>query len=77
MALCAGVLVAAAALVALLVPGTLRDFNDWRESLRIGDKSAAELYETNLEIDGVEIAFVLGIAALATFLLRPKPVSPL
>jgi hypothetical protein len=62
----------AAALVALRVPGTLRDYNLWRESLRIGDKSVAELYETDLEIDGVEIVLVFGSAVLAFFLLRHK-----
>ena len=65
-------LVTAIVLVAYRSLDMAKSYHNWRESLRIGDRSGADFYHMNLEIDCGEIAAILGVLGLGAFLLRPK-----
>ena len=64
----------AIALMTYLIPNILRDFQDWRVALRENDRSAAELYETNLELEAVGSVIALGMAGGGFLLFFPKRV---
>ena len=59
----------AIALITFVLPNMTRDFHDWRQALRENDRSAADLYQTSVELDGVGAAVALGLAGLGCFLL--------
>jgi len=52
-----------------------RNYREWQSSMRIGDRSAADLYRLNLEIDCAEVLAAWGFAAGLTYVLRPKSPS--
>jgi hypothetical protein len=54
------------------VPVIVRDTHNWQKALRRDDRSAAELYETDLELHAFGTIVVLGIAGAAWFMLRGK-----
>jgi hypothetical protein len=66
-----GLLLAAVAVSGYRLPGTFRNFQQWRAALPI-DPSAADLYKTNLGVNAVGIAIILVVAAAAFYLLRPR-----
>jgi hypothetical protein len=55
--------------------GMRRDYKDWREAEKIGDRSAADFYFTNLEWSGGLILVGWAMGAGALFALRPKRTS--
>lgn len=63
------ILVLTIAYIGLRLPVVIRDFHNWRQALHENDKSAAELYETDLEIEGAGVVFVLGATAISWFAL--------
>lgn len=67
-------LVLAVALIAFVLPNMTRDFHYWRQAVHENDRSAAELYATNFQLDCVGAAVALGVAGLGSFLLwKRKP----
>ena len=49
-----------------------REYREWQNSMKIGDRSAADLYRLNLEIDSVEVLVAWGFAAGLIYVLRAK-----
>lgn len=49
-----------------------QDYREWQAAMKI-DRSAADLYRTNFEIDCAEILVAWGFAAGLVYVLRPKP----
>ena len=71
------ILAAIGALVFTSYQGMLakQDYQKWQTSMRIGDRSAADFYRLNLEIDGVEVLVAWGFAAGLIYVLRRKTPS--
>ena len=65
------------ALVFTVYQGMLakQDYQKWQASVRIGDRSVADFYRFNLEIDGVEVLVAWGFAGGLIYVLRPKSPS--
>ena len=66
-----GLLLAAVAVSGYRLPGTFRNFQQWRASLLV-DPSAADLYKTNFMVNAVGIAVILIVAGAAFYFLRPR-----
>ena len=66
-----GLLLAAVAVSGYRLPGTFRNFQQWRAAMLV-DPSAAELYKTNFMVNAVGIAVILIVAGAAFYLLRPR-----
>ena len=66
-----GLLLAAVAVSGYRLPGTFRNFQEWRASLLV-DPSAADLDKTNFMVNAVGIAVILIVAGAAFYLLRPR-----
>jgi hypothetical protein len=49
-----------------------REYREWQNSMKIGDRSGADLYRLNFEIDCVEILVAWGFAGGLIYVLRPK-----
>jgi hypothetical protein len=49
-----------------------RDYWNWQSSMQIGDRSAADFYRFNFEINCAEIVVAWGFAGGLIFVLRPK-----
>ncbi len=63
-----GLLLAAVAVSGYRLPGTFRNFQQWRVALPV-DPSAAELYRTAFTVNAVGIAVILVVAVAAFYLL--------
>jgi hypothetical protein len=50
----------------------IRHYRDLQSSMKIGDRSGADLYKLNWEIDCVEILVAWGFAGGLIYVLRPK-----
>ena len=66
-----GLLLAAVAVSGYRLPGTFRNFQQWRAAMLV-DPSAADLYKTNFIVNAVGIVVILIVAAAAFYLLRPR-----
>ena len=66
------VLLAVCAFTVFQIVDMKHAYREWQESKRIGDRSGADFYATNLQVDRVEILGVWGIAAALLFIFRPK-----
>ena len=66
-----GLLLAAVAVAGFRLPGTYRNFQEWRE-VRLSDSSAAEFYRLNFTANVVGIAIILFVALGVFYLLRPR-----
>jgi hypothetical protein len=66
-----GLLLAGVAVSGYRLPGTFRNFQQWRASLLVGP-SAADFYKTNFTVNAVGIAVILVVAVAAFYLLRPR-----
>jgi hypothetical protein len=66
-----GLLLAAVAVSGYRLPGTFRNFQQWRASLLV-DPSAADLNKTNFMVNAVGIAVILIVAGAAFYFLRPR-----
>ncbi|HLZ91542.1 MAG TPA: hypothetical protein VKQ28_07485 [Candidatus Acidoferrum sp.] len=66
-----GLLLAAVAVSGYRLPGTLRNFQQWRAALPV-EPSAADLYKTNFAVNGIGMAIILGVAIAVFYLLRPR-----
>jgi hypothetical protein len=66
-----GLLLAGVAVSGYRLPGTFRNFQQWRASLLV-DPSAADLYKTNFMVNAIGIAVILIVAVTAFYLLRPR-----
>jgi len=51
-----------------------RDYQEWQTAMKI-DRSAADLYRLNFEIDCAEILIAWGFAGGLIYVLRPKATS--
>ena len=49
-----------------------RDYGNWQSSVKIGDRSAADFYRFNCEINCAEILVAWGFAGGLMYVLRPK-----
>jgi hypothetical protein len=50
----------------------VHNFRNWRESVKIGDRSAADLYQLNVKVDCGEVLVAWGFAGVLVYLLRSK-----
>ena len=66
-----GLLLAAVAVSGYRLPGTFRNFQQWRATFSV-DPSAADFYKTNFTVNAVGIAAILIVAGVAFYLLRPR-----
>jgi len=66
-----GLLLAGVAVSGYRLPGTFRNFQQWRASLLV-DPSAADFYKTNFIVNAVGIAVILVVAVAAFYLMRPR-----
>ena len=65
-----GLLLAAVAVSGYRLVDAFRQFRNWRSTLPI-DRSAADLYRLNFEVDATGIVVVMVIGLVAFYLLRP------
>jgi hypothetical protein len=66
-----GLLLAAVAVSGYRLPGTFRNFQQWRAALPV-DPSAADLYKTAFAVNAVGIAIIFLVAAGIFYFLRPR-----
>ena len=66
-----GLLLAAVAVSGYRLPGTFRNFQQWRASLLV-DPSAADLYKTNFMANAVGIAVIFTVAGAVFYFLRQR-----
>ncbi len=66
-----GLLLAAVAVSGYRLPGTFRNFQEWRAALPV-DPSAAELYKANFTVNAVGIVVILAVAVGVFYLLGPR-----
>jgi hypothetical protein len=66
-----GLLLAAVAVSGYRLPGTFRNFQQWRAALPI-DPSAADLYKTAFTVNAVGIAIIFLVATGIFYFLRPR-----
>ncbi len=50
----------------------VRDFRKCRESVQIGDRSAADFYQLSVKIECGEVLIAWGLASVLVYLLRSK-----
>jgi hypothetical protein len=48
------------------------DYRGWRGSMQIGDRSGVDLYQLNLQLDGLETLVCWGLAAAVFFYSKTK-----
>ena len=66
-----GLLLAAVAVSGYRLPGTFRNFQQWRAALPV-DPSAADLYKAAFAVNAVGIAVIFLVAAGAFYFMRPR-----
>lgn len=66
-----GLLLAGVAVSGYRLPGTFRNFQQWRAALG-GDSSAADFYKTSFAVNAVGIAIILVVAIGVFYFLRPR-----
>jgi len=66
-----GLLLAAVAVSGYRLPGTFRNFQQWRAALAI-DPPAADLYRTAFTVNAVGIVLVFLVATGIFYFLRPR-----
>lgn len=74
-----GLLAVIGALVftAYQVSAVWRDYRNWQDSIKVGDRSGADLYALNFKIDCAEILVPWAFAGALIYVLRPKlPTKP-
>ena len=49
-----------------------REYREWQDLMKLGDRSDADLYRLNFEIDCAEILVAWGFAGGLIYVLRPK-----
>ena len=52
-----------------------RDYRNWQDSIKIGDRSGADLYALDFKIDCAEILVAWAFAGGLIYVLRPKQPS--
>lgn len=57
------------------VSAVWRDYRNWQDSMKIGDRSGADLYALNFKIDCAEIFVAWAIAGGLIYAVRPKLTS--
>jgi hypothetical protein len=66
-----GLLLAAVAVSGYRLPGTFRNFQEWRMALPV-DPTAADLYKKLFVVNAVGIVIIVAVAVGAFYLLRPR-----
>jgi len=66
-----GLLLAGVAVSGYRLPGTMRNFQQWRAAVG-GDSSAADFYKTSFTVNAAGIAIILVVAIAVFYLLRPR-----
>lgn len=67
-----GFLLAGVATVGFRLPRMVRDYNNWREALRLGDPSAAQGWKSVLLVDSIGSLVVLAISIGLFYVLRTR-----
>jgi hypothetical protein len=67
-----GLLLAAIGTVGFRIPRLVNEFRQWRETLQIGGRSAAEGLRAFLLVDSVGALIVLAIGIALFYVLRPR-----